>query len=132
MNPVVHFEMPAKDRKRMSNFYSKTFGWKTEQMGPEMNNYVVVSTTETGKDGRPTSPGTINGGFYQRSDDPVSHAPSIVISVSDVKAAMKKITEGGGKILGEPMEIPGVGMWVSFMDTEGNRASILQPRMDRS
>jgi hypothetical protein len=25
------------------------------------------------------------------------------------------------------MEIPGIGQYVSFMDTEGNRVSILQP-----
>ena len=28
MNPVVHFEMLAEDRRRMTNFYTKVFGWK--------------------------------------------------------------------------------------------------------
>ena len=27
-NPVVHFEMPATDGKRMSEFYTNAFGWK--------------------------------------------------------------------------------------------------------
>lgn len=36
MNPVVHFEMPAEDRKRLSKFYSSVFGWKMQEMGPEM------------------------------------------------------------------------------------------------
>ena len=40
---------------------------------------------------------------------------------------MKRITDAGGKVLGEPMEIPGVGQYVSFIDTEGNRVSMLQP-----
>ena len=44
MHPVVHFEMPAEDRKRMSAFYTRAFGWKTEQLGPEMGEYVVVTT----------------------------------------------------------------------------------------
>jgi predicted enzyme related to lactoylglutathione lyase len=35
--------------------------------------------------------------------------------------------EAGGKVLGEPMDIPGVGRYVSFFDTEGNRVSMLQP-----
>ena len=30
MDPVVHFEMPAEDRKRMADFYTRVFGWKTE------------------------------------------------------------------------------------------------------
>jgi len=34
-------------------------------------------------------------------------------------------------VLGEPMEIPGVGQYVSFMDTEGNRVSLLQPSRPR-
>ncbi len=29
MNPVVHFEMPPEDRKRMANFYTTAFGWET-------------------------------------------------------------------------------------------------------
>ena len=28
VDPVVHFEMPTDDRKRMSKFYSSAFGWK--------------------------------------------------------------------------------------------------------
>ncbi len=35
--------------------------------------------------------------------------------------------DAGGKVLGEPMEIPGVGQYSSFIDTEGNRVSMLQP-----
>jgi predicted enzyme related to lactoylglutathione lyase len=127
MNPVIHFEMPASDRKRMSTFYTNAFGWQTQQMGEEMGNYVVVSTTESDEKGRPKTPGAINGGFYQKTDDPVSHAPSVVIGVGDLNEHMKRVTGAGGKIIGEPMDIPGVGKYVSFFDTEGNRVSMLQP-----
>jgi hypothetical protein len=30
MNPVVHFEMPAIDRKRIADFYSRAFGRRTQ------------------------------------------------------------------------------------------------------
>lgn len=66
MNPVVHFEMPAEDRKRMAGFYTDVFGWKTNLMGEDMGNYVTVSTTETDDKGRPKTPGTINGGFFPK------------------------------------------------------------------
>ena len=39
---------------------------------------------------------------------------------------MTKVAEAGGKVLGEPMQIPGVGQYVAFVDTEGNRVSMLQ------
>lgn len=134
MNPVVHFEMPAENKKRMSDFYTKVFGWQTQQLGPEMGEYIVVSTTESDVNGRPKSPGTINGGFYQKTNDPISNHPSVVISVDNIKESMKKVKDAGGKILGgdpnkpgEEGDIPGVGLYCSFIDTEGNRVSMLQP-----
>ncbi len=36
MSPVVHFEMPAKDKKRVRKFYETAFGWEMSQMGAEM------------------------------------------------------------------------------------------------
>ena len=127
MDPVVHFEMPAEDRKRMAGFYSKVFGWKAELLGPDMGDYVVVTTTEPGANGRPKEPGAINGGFYPKKADWPAQYPSVVIAVKDIKASMKKVAQAGGKVLGDPMEIPGVGQYVSFFDTEGNRVSLLQP-----
>jgi predicted enzyme related to lactoylglutathione lyase len=53
--------------------------------------------------------------------------PSVVIAVADIREAMGKVEKAGGQVLGEPMDIPGVGAYVSFVDTEGNRASLLQP-----
>jgi predicted enzyme related to lactoylglutathione lyase len=128
MNPVVHFEMPAEDRKRMAEFYSKVFGWKTEMLGEEMGNYVLVMTTETDDTGRPKTPGAINGGFYPISEEMPAQYPSVVIAVENIEEQMKIVENAGGKVLGEPMEIPGVGLYVSFVDTEGNRVSMLQPR----
>ena len=126
MNPVVHFELPADDRNRMVKFYTQAFGWQTNQLGPEMGNYVVVMTAESDEVG-PKKPGAINGGFYTRTPEMPGAHPSVVISVDDMKAAMDKVTRAGGKVLGEPMMIPGVGDYVSFMDTEGNRISMLKP-----
>ena len=129
MNPVVHFEMPAEDRKRMADFYTNVFGWQTKFFGEDMGNYVTVATTEADENGRPKMPGAINGGFYPKTTDMPNPVPSIVIAVDEIKESMKKVASAGGKVLGEPMDIPGVGSFVSFIDTEGNRVSLLQPSM---
>jgi predicted enzyme related to lactoylglutathione lyase len=129
MNPVIHFEMPAEDRKRMAGFYTKAFGWKTEMLGEEMGNYVLATTTDSDKNGRPIKPGAINGGFFQKTDDMPLQYPSVVIYVENITEHMAKVEKAGGKILGEPWNIPGVGLYVSFIDTEGNRVSMLQPGM---
>jgi predicted enzyme related to lactoylglutathione lyase len=127
MNPVVHFEMPYDNRERMAAFYQSAFGWQTHQLGEEMGNYVLAHTAET-VDGMVRTPGTINGGFYARKPDWPAQHPSVVIAVDDIRAAMQQVTAAGGTVLGEPMEIPGVGPYVSFYDTEGNRVSLLQPQ----
>jgi len=126
MNPVVHFELPYKDGPRAKDFYNKVFGWKIDQLGPEMGDYILVTTAES--DARPDQPaGAINGGMFPfKPDWPMQH-PSIVIGVDDINDSMKKITDNGGEVMGEPMEIPGTGLYVSFVDSEGNRNSILQP-----
>ena len=126
MNPVVHFEMPYDNRERMAAFYQSAFGWQTQMLGEEMGHYVLAHTAET-VNGMVSTPGTINGGFYERKPDWPAQHPSVVIAVDDIRAAMAQVTAAGGTVLGEPMEIPGVGQYVSFMDTEGNRASMLQP-----
>ena len=137
MNPVVHFEMGYNDKKRMVDFYAKVFGWKGQEMGEAMGNYVVMQTTETDDKGMIKKPGNINGGFYKKTENPLSFAPSVVIAVEDIKKSMKDVEASGGKILGamdaagqqsmEPQDIPGVGLWISFQDSEGNRVSMLQP-----
>lgn len=127
MDPVVHFEMPYESADRLVKFYQAVFGWKMKQTGEQMGNYVLAITAASGSDGRPKKPGIINGGFFPKKPDwPMQH-PSVVVAVGDLVTAMNKVTGAGGQVLGEPMDIPGVGAYVSFVDTEGNRASLLQP-----
>jgi predicted enzyme related to lactoylglutathione lyase len=130
MNPVVHFEFPYDDAARIQRFYQAAFGWEMQQYGPEMGNYVVCTTARPGgiSRGMPNAvPGAINGGFYERRADWPAQYPSVVIAVEDIRAAMKRVTDAGGEVLGEPMMIPTVGDYVSFYDTEKNRVSLLQP-----
>jgi predicted enzyme related to lactoylglutathione lyase len=128
MNPVVHFEMPLEDAKRLIAFYRSVFGWQMRESGPEMGNYVMATTSEVDEKGRPKVPGAINGGFFPKDMDRPAQYPSVVIAVEDIKDCIQRITVAGGKVLGDPVEIPGVGEYVSFLDTEGNRASILKPK----
>ena len=126
MNPVVHFEMPYENRERMAKFYETVFGWKTQMLGEEMGNYVLATTAESDvKAGSPA--GAINGGFFAKKPDWPAQYPSIVIAVEDIGHSMSGVSDAGGQVLGEPMEIPGIGSYVSFLDTEGNRCSMLQP-----
>jgi hypothetical protein len=126
MDPVVHFEMPYDDKVRVAKFYQQAFGWLTQALGEEMGEYVLATTTETDEIG-PKRPGAINGGFFRKEPELRTQHPSIVIAVDDINESIEKVRRAGGTVLGEPTDIPGVGKYVSFTDTEGNRVSMLQP-----
>lgn len=134
MNPVVHFEMPAKDKKRVSNFYSTVFGWHMNQLGSDMGNYVLAGTTEVDENRMPKQPGAINGGFFDYQDKEGFNIPHLVISVDSLEESMKKVEEAGGKILGGASgpgtidDIPGIGRYVAFEDSEGNHVGMLEPK----
>jgi len=126
MDPVVHFEMPYDDRERVARFYREAFDWQLQMLGEEMGNYVLATTAD--RDGRPDGHrGAINGGFYGRQAGMPGQHPSVVIAVQDIAASSRKVKAAGGEVLGEPMTIPGVGLYVAFYDTERNRLSMLQP-----
>lgn len=127
-NPVVHFELPAGDKQRAASFYSQAFGWQTKVLGEEMGGYILATTCDTDeKSGFPKSPGMINGGIYQKDESkPEQTYPSVVISVDDLAASMQKVTTAGGKLVGEPQDIPGIGKFITIQDTEGNYVGMLQ------
>lgn len=127
-NPVVHFQMPYEDGNRMSQFYAKAFGWEAKETGPDMGGYITVTTTETGENGRPTTPGSINGGFFKKMEDRNSQIPNVVIAVEDIGTSLKDVEAAGGKVNSQPVEIPGVGLFAMIFDTEGNQVCLLQPK----
>ena len=110
----------------MAKFYESAFDWRTQKLGEDMGHYVLATTTENDDTG-PRSPGAINGGFFPKKPGWPDQHTAIVIAVDNIEESVKKVTRAGGEVLGEPMTIPGVGQYVSFRDTEGNRVSMLQP-----
>ncbi|KKS86134.1 MAG: Glyoxalase/bleomycin resistance protein/dioxygenase [Candidatus Gottesmanbacteria bacterium GW2011_GWA1_43_11] len=128
MNPVVHFEMPYTDAKRVSEFYKSVFGWGMEGQGSQMGDYILAMTTDIDKKTqRPKEPGAINGGFYPKNK--TYGGIHFVISVDNLEKHIEIIRKAGGRISGKPMDIPGVGKFVMCKDTEGNPVGMLQPSL---
>ena len=127
MDRVVHFEIPADDIERAKKFYSENFGWKLNQLGPEMGNYVLVHTGPTDEEGMPQDKAFINGGLMPR--DPSASSPVLVIAVDDADATVEKIKQSGGRLVGEIMDIPTVGRYARVQDPEGNVIGVIKPIM---
>ena len=125
MDSVVHFEIPAKDPKRASAFYTKAFGWNFAQT-PGFE-YWMAGTTESDKNGRPKQPGAINGGMGEKGVM-APDAVTVTIAVKDIDAALEKVTKLGGKPHGKKNPVGDMGWAAYFKDTEGNVIGLWQSK----
>ena len=120
MSKVVHFEIPAEDLDRARKFYGAVFGWtlQTTPM-PGGGEYTSVVTTPVNEQTQiPTEPGAINGGMMERSA--TTPAPVITIDVDAIDVALKNVEAEGGTTVQPRTEIPGMGAFAYFKDSEGN------------
>jgi predicted enzyme related to lactoylglutathione lyase len=122
MDKVVHFEVPFDDGDRATTFYREAFGWQLNSM-PQFQ-YVMVSTTATDDQGRPSEPGAINGGMLARQG-PIS-APVVTIGVDDLDDALSRIEKLGGKVAIGRQPVGDMGYSAYFTDTEGNLIGLWQ------
>lgn len=125
IDPIIHFEMPAEDTQRIRAFHESAFGWQTDALGPEAGGFVVAFTMESDPETRiPLKPGAINGGFYRKSGP--TDGIKLTILVDDIREAVQQVEVAGGTVLGEPFELPGVGLFVDIEDPEGNVVTLNQ------
>ena len=120
MDKVVHFEIPVDDTARAKEFYGSAFEWQLNDtdMG-DGNIYTIVITTPVDEQSQlPTDPGAINGGLMQRT--PGTPTPIITIGVDAIDDALKKVEAGGGSVVQPRTEIPNMGAFAYFKDSEGN------------
>ena len=104
------FELMTTDTEGAKAFYSKLFGWKTEEMPMEEMNYTVVKVGDEAAGGimpiPPQAEGTPpNWGGY--------------VTVDDVDATARKAEELGAKILVPLTDIPNVGRFFVLQDPQG-------------
>jgi predicted enzyme related to lactoylglutathione lyase len=117
MRKIVHFEIPADDEARAREFYRETFGWQLQEM-PELDYTIVMTTPVDQQTQLPTEPGAINGGLMKRSAE--TPAPVVTVDVESIDDALKQIEAAGGSTVRPRTEIPGMGAFAYFKDTEGN------------
>ena len=120
MDKVVHFEIPVDDTGRAKEFYASIFDWQL--VDADMGGGTIYTTLMTvpvdEKTRIPTEPGAINGGLMQRSKD--TPAPVITIGVDAIDDTIKKVEAGGGSVVQPRTEIPNMGAYAYFKDSEGN------------
>ncbi len=110
-------ELSTPDPAGAAAFYGELFGWTTQQMGPEMGHYRVVSVGKTGVAGIMAPP---------PGSPPMPPHWGCYITVNDADAAVRRCGELGGATLVPPMEVPGVGRMAVLRDPQGAVFSVMQ------
>jgi len=116
-NPVVHFEVVAKDGKAAQDFYTKLFDWELNTDNPE--NYGMITAPESGG---------IGGGIGSTPDGSPGHV-TFYVEVDDLQAYLDKAESLGGKTIMPPMEVPGQVSLALFADHEGNTIGLVKGEM---
>ena len=115
MPKVVHFEITADNPERAVKFYTQAFGWKIEKWAGGPDYWMMEGDKkEMG----------IGGAIMKR--DGLTGVVDY-IGVPSVEEAVKKIKAAGGKILVPKTEIPKIGYFAHFKDSEGNMLGVFEP-----
>ena len=120
MGKVVHFEIPADDMARASEFYKKVFGWHIVDM-PEMKYTMAHSGPTDDKNGMPKEAGFINGGIMHRKD---IKGPVVVMDVASVDETVKMAEAEGSKVVRPKVTVGNMGYIAYVTDSEGNTVGV--------
>ena len=111
----VWFEHVSKDPAKAQGFLGELFGWTTQTMqSPDGKGYTMIAL---GKD-------PIGG--YPPMPAPHAHWLSHLLT-ADTKALAAKIKSAGGKVLVEPTEMGGMGVYALVSDPLGGAFALWQP-----
>jgi len=118
---IVHFEIPARDVKKLMKFYEQLFQWKFEKV--QWMDYWLIGTVPVDEKGQQIRQG-VNGGIYKK-EDPKDTLRNYIY-VESIDDYTKKIEALGGKICVPKQEIPQTGWTAIAIDPEGNPFGIFQ------
>jgi predicted enzyme related to lactoylglutathione lyase len=113
-NPIVHWEIQAKDAGRQQQFYAEVFGWKIDSNNPM--NYGMVSSG--------MGEGGINGGIGGGMPEAPARV-TVYAQVKDINSVLQKVESLGGRTI-MPREDIGPVIMALFSDPEGNVFGVIE------
>lgn len=106
-NHIDYIEFTARDLEAAKAFYSRCFGWKFTDYGPD-----YVSFEQSG----------VAGGF-RRSPEPVRQGVLVVLYHDNLETVQSAIEAAGGRITVPIFSFPG-GRRFHFLDPAGNELAV--------
>gem|GEM_PF-214776 len=113
--PVVHFEIGARDMDRACDFYKKLFNWEIQKA--EGMPYGMVA---------PGCEGSIGGGIGPLPEGMAPYV-TVYVQVDDLQKSLDSAEKLSGKTLMPPTPIPGVGSCAWLADPDGVAIGLYKP-----
>lgn len=118
--PVVHFEIGCKDLNAAKSFYSKLFGW---EYVPDMPDMGMVSNLGPFAEAKTEG---IGGHIQALGHEPHKYV-TIYVQVPNIEATLAQVGKLGGKTVVPKTEVPGMGHFAWFEDSQGNVVGLWTP-----
>jgi uncharacterized protein len=122
MPTVYHFDIPVDDANRAQQFYKNVFGWnmmKVEsRVEPKVDLWMCETEDEDDNKG-------ITGGLMKRNILPTV---TNYILVNSIDEYISKINKSGGRVTVQKTEIPNLGFYAMFLDSENNLFGLFEKR----
>jgi predicted enzyme related to lactoylglutathione lyase len=113
---IVHFEIPAQNPAKLSEFYKKSLGWTFKDSGMKEMKYWMIKTATKPK---------VGGGMYKK-DNPKQGIVNYY-NTPNIQTAIDKIKKNGGRIVVDKMKVMDMGWSAIALDPEGNMLGLFQP-----
>ncbi|MGO8806050.1 MAG: VOC family protein [Candidatus Bathyarchaeia archaeon] len=124
MDKVEHFELPADNVERATNFYMKVFKWELNPVpGVKYTRLLTIRVDDKVTLPRPFE---VNGAIIKRTKEVTT--PVVTITVTDMDDTLKRIAKEGDKVLVSKTEFSDRGYTAYFSDSEGNVMGLWQVR----
>lgn len=113
----VWFHLRTSNPEAAARFYGEVVGWKSSTMEMEGASFPMFSNAQE----------TV------AHVEPQAKGPACFVSyaaVDDVDAAARRVKDAGGKVLGDAVDMPGIGRMVEVQDQDGARFFLYRATQD--
>jgi predicted enzyme related to lactoylglutathione lyase len=114
MPSLYYFDISVDNASRARRFYMDVFGWNMKKLSSKVNSKVDLWMYETEDENGIKG---ITGGMMKREALPTV---TNYILVNTIDKYILKINNSGGKVTMQKTEIPIVGFFAMFLDSENN------------
>jgi uncharacterized protein len=117
VNKIVHFEVTGDNADDLQKFYENIFDWEIKDAHMPGMDYRMINVGGTEES---------IGGLYAKGEHGGLNGLLAYFGVDSVDDTVEKIKSGGGSVMQDKMQIPGVGYMAVVTDPAQNMFALFE------